>query len=403
MPTSPDKSQIPPQTTMPTHVSKRTAPTTMPSHQQNLELFKLMETAKFHLAELQTNPGTPPAELRQWEDEFHRVKNQLILANQGLVGSIAKKYENRGLDLRDLVQEGLIGLGRAVLKFDANLGNRFTTFATPSIKGAIIRAISKQARTIRIPEDVLAKLGRLKKTMERLSKEYGCEPLHEDIADETGFSVSKVRALIALDQQTISLDAPLGEAGGTVLVDVYEDVTAVDPADEAERANRAEMIKEMMVALTDRERDVIGRRYGLKDGRPCTLEEVAADLGVSRERIRQIQHEAMAKMFSFHETRKIRSQVKAEMHGSKTKPLAAVKSPAPVIAATASRLVKRAVEKNENHHLWNNNGVWYTDFMVKNDAGKSKRVRNSLWTDDDAIARRRRDVLIGLYQHFSGN
>jgi RNA polymerase sigma factor (sigma-70 family) len=382
---------------MPRHQSKRTIPTTMPSHQQNLELFKLLETAKFHLAELNGNPGAHPGELHHWEKEFDCARTQLILANQGLVGSIAGKYESIGLEFNELMSVGNVGLMKAIEKFDASRGTKFSTFACWSIKGAITRALSSQIRTIRVPEYQLAALSALKKTMERLSIECGYEPSVEELAWATNIPVRKVRSLLAMENLTVSIDTEKGGEEGATIIDFIADTSAVDPSHGADTSMCNELIKNAMATLKESEREVIVRRYGLKDGRPCSLEAIALEVGVSSERIRQIQDEAEAKMRRFRQARDFNALVKAAMHGNKITALAVVKSPASVAASNVCRLKTRGAGKNENHHIWNNNGTWFCKFRVTTADGRIKKMKESLKTKRVEEARIRRDEMMAAY------
>lgn len=376
------------------------------SHEQHLELFEQLETAKSRLAELKQGLQEDTAEIKNWEKRADDARNQLILTNQGLVGSVALRYGNRGLDYEDLVSMGNLGLMQAIDKFDYRQGFKLSTYATTLIKGSITRALSKYSRTIRIPEDKLAEIRDLQKTREQFIKMHGCDPTVEEIAGKMDLPVSKVTDLLALSQQTISLNAMIGEAKGSELMDFIGDSSAANPADEAYRAGQKEMLGKAFKTLTDREREMLGSFYGLGGQNKYNLEKIGENYGLSGERIRQICIQAQGKILKFFiaEEGKINTPVvktsKVMLTGassaSKSKSVSAVSS------LNKSRLKRRAVEKNENHHLWLNNGVWYSDFMLKSDTGKNKRVRNSLYTNDVEIARRRRDVLIGLYSHFAG-
>jgi RNA polymerase sigma factor (sigma-70 family) len=372
----------------------------MLSHEQQLELFKLLESAASSLRELEGNAGTHSRELNRWQKQAKEARDQLILANQRLVASIAKRYATFGLDDEDLMHEGTLGLMKAIEKFDYHRGFRLSTYATKWIQQAITRAISKQARTIRIPEGQLATLRKLKATAERLRKVLGCEPAHEEIAWAMGLPVSRIRNLLAMDQQTISIHTPLGDADGATIIDFIRDSTTADPAGEANVAIHSELLKGALNTLSEREREVLDLRYGIKDGRPHQLEEIGRHFGVSRERIRQIQNAAEEKLRRFGSARELKclAQVlmdsSAKAGGIKPAPLAMVPGPIPVTETRVSRLKMRSVEKNENHHLWNNNGVWCCNLVIKTETGDSKRIRVSLQTKNVEEARTLRDEKI---------
>jgi len=266
--------------------------------EEELELARRCQRGR--AAEEQLREGVPEHQTRQRllkeMEEGYEARERLVKANSRLVVSVARNYLGRGVPFADLIQEGNLGLMRAIERFDPERGYRFSTYAIWWIRQAISRAVAYQGRTIRLPVHVVEEISRLNRASRRLTKELGREPSEEELAEEMDINQEKVADLTRVAAEPVSLDIPVGEEEISTLAEFIEDEVTPPPTAEASQSLLEEQLEEALASLTPREAEVIRLRFGLDDGRSYTLEEVGQKVGLTRERVRQIQAEALRRL-----------------------------------------------------------------------------------------------------------
>ena len=260
---------------------KQMAQVPLLTREQEVEIFKRIEDAEINEDDSQ---------------DAIKAKKEMIEANLRLVVSIAKKYINRGVSFLDLIQEGNMGLMKAVEKFEYRRGYKFSTYATWWVRQGITRSIANQSRTIRIPVHMIDTISRVMRVQKQLVQEYGREATPDEVAEEINLPIGRVREVLKMAQQPISLHSPIGDSDNASFGDLIEDKSAENPMEEASSSILKDRISEVLDTLTEREREVLEQRFGLKDGYSRTLEEVGTQFELTRERIRQIEAKALRKM-----------------------------------------------------------------------------------------------------------
>lgn len=389
------------------------------------EHFRQLASAQESLANLQRSIAPPASELRRLEKLYNDARNRLILANQGLVSAVASRYRNLGLEPEDLFQEGCIGLVRAIDKFDPHRGFQLSTFADPWIRQSITRALSQKARTIRLPEERLTEIRKVKAVAERLHHQLGREPSIHDIATEMNLPAERIRLLLEISQTPLSIDLPIGGEDGPDIHEFLEDTTHTSPGQHLDQTTMNRWLEEGCRALTNRDYRVIQLHFGLGEETPRTLESIGKELAISRQRVSQILETATEKLRAYLTEKEMPrlditppvEKPRPAPHPSSTSVTPCPAGPPkpavqPLPASQGLHLMKspnpgtlsiRSVMHNPNHHLWNNNGTWFCKFRIKAADGSVQRINQSLRTHCVEDARIRRDELMQAFQNPLGH
>ena len=283
--------------------------------EDEVELAKRIEAGLYaqHLLQTRKRLGeTRKRALATVVRDGQAARSHLLEANLRLVVSLAKRYTGRGMPLLDLIQEGNLGLIRAMEKFDYTKGFKFSTYATWWIRQAITRAIADQARTIRIPVHMVESINKVHRIQRQMMQELEREPTMEELGAKVDMTPDRVREILRISQDPLSLDSPVGEADDSNLSDFIEDTQADSPAEMAARKMLGDAVLEALDELSDREKEVVRMRFGLTDGQARTLEEVGREFGVTRERIRQIEAKTLAKLRNPHRSQKLRDYLEGD-------------------------------------------------------------------------------------------
>lgn len=362
-------------------------------------LFQQLQCLRNRIRMLSQTPGADHETIESLEKASERTTASLVQAHWGLVQGLAGRLSRTNHRLGhaddlvdDLAQEGMIGLTKAVAGFDWRRGNRFSTYAYPMIRWAMIGALASQFRNVRIPEGQLPDLKKVMNGVEQLKDLGFSNPLSTEVAEVTGLPEKRVRMLLGICTGTISLDAPAGDADGMALGELIADSGAQDPAAGADMSWRRKLVRQALGMLGERERMMFEMRHGLHGDLPLAFVEIGRRFGVSGQRASQIISGLEAKISRFASACEYHGWQKAAEIAGLVKPVAA-----PRESARRKRregLQMRQSPNRDNHHIWNNHGTWYCNLTFVTENGKPIRIRKSLRTKDVGLARLRRDEAI---------